>query len=123
VSVSVFSFVFFQAEDGIRDATVTGVQTCALPIYRGRDASRLRTFARLGARMERFHNAPHARRGARPPDGVRRCRSDQPATVDAADGLLQPQPDWRVRPLAGHRSGPVRDAVPSPALPAKRTRP
>src|SRR5207245_4256771 len=24
--------VFFQAEDGIRDATVTGVQTCALPI-------------------------------------------------------------------------------------------
>src|SRR6266542_5433603 len=26
-------FFFFQAEDGIRDATVTGVQTCALPIY------------------------------------------------------------------------------------------
>src|SRR5207245_7058929 len=24
---------FFQAADGIRDATVTGVQTCALPIY------------------------------------------------------------------------------------------
>src|SRR2546430_3445637 len=29
------SFFFFQAEDGIRDLTVTGVQTCALPIYRG----------------------------------------------------------------------------------------
>src|SRR5207248_8530126 len=26
------SFFFFQAEDGIRDRTVTGVQTCALPI-------------------------------------------------------------------------------------------
>src|SRR5207245_7735236 len=26
---------FFQAEDGIRDATVTGVQTCALPICLG----------------------------------------------------------------------------------------
>src|SRR5438270_6577529 len=25
--------VFFQADDGIRDLTVTGVQTCALPIY------------------------------------------------------------------------------------------
>src|SRR2546430_14116668 len=25
---------FFQAEDGIRDLTVTGVQTCALPIWR-----------------------------------------------------------------------------------------
>src|SRR5438876_4381259 len=30
----VFCFVFFfQAEDGIRDGRVTGVQTCALPIY------------------------------------------------------------------------------------------
>src|SRR3989442_13040070 len=28
----VFFFFFFQAEDGIRDADVTGVQTCALPI-------------------------------------------------------------------------------------------
>src|SRR5260221_8471080 len=27
------SFFFFQAEDGIRDHCVTGVQTCALPIY------------------------------------------------------------------------------------------
>src|SRR5882762_6066626 len=26
-------FFFFQAEDGIRDSSVTGVQTCALPIY------------------------------------------------------------------------------------------
>src|SRR5699024_11848173 len=27
------SMFFFQAEDGIRDRNVTGVQTCALPIY------------------------------------------------------------------------------------------
>src|SRR5207249_5334192 len=27
-----FFFFFFQAEDGIRDRNVTGVQTCALPI-------------------------------------------------------------------------------------------
>src|SRR5437762_14299481 len=27
-----FVFFFFQAEDGIRDTSVTGVQTCALPI-------------------------------------------------------------------------------------------
>src|SRR5215813_14805754 len=37
-SLSVFlhcvvAFFFFQAEDGIRDADVTGVQTCALPIF------------------------------------------------------------------------------------------
>src|SRR5207249_8066398 len=29
-----FFFFFFQAEDGIRDRNVTGVQTCALPISR-----------------------------------------------------------------------------------------
>src|SRR3989337_3088029 len=35
-------FFFFQAEGGIRDATVTGVQTCALPIsWRGGSGSRI----------------------------------------------------------------------------------
>src|SRR2546429_4126793 len=33
VSVPRRNFFFFQAEDGIRDVAVTGVQTCALPIY------------------------------------------------------------------------------------------
>src|SRR2546430_10100951 len=31
--VYVWHIFFVQAEDGIRDLTVTGVQTCALPIY------------------------------------------------------------------------------------------
>src|SRR5256886_13371851 len=31
--IGVEFFFFFQAEDGIRDLTVTGVQTCALPIF------------------------------------------------------------------------------------------
>src|SRR2546427_11261053 len=30
--IGLLFFFFFQAEDGIRDLTVTGVQTCALPI-------------------------------------------------------------------------------------------
>src|SRR5256886_8074093 len=36
VELFVVLFFFFQAEDGIRDLTVTGVQTCALPIWPGR---------------------------------------------------------------------------------------
>src|SRR5258706_6025209 len=32
-AASLVFFFFFQAEDGIRDWSVTGVQTCALPIY------------------------------------------------------------------------------------------
>src|SRR5690349_22218600 len=34
ISLCFFFFFFFQAEDGIRDLYVTGVQTCALPISR-----------------------------------------------------------------------------------------
>src|SRR3989475_11363885 len=41
-----FLFFFFQAEDGIRDLTVTGVQTCALPIFRStRPGERFRIFS------------------------------------------------------------------------------
>src|SRR5207245_7522014 len=40
----VFVFFFFQAEDGIRAATVTGVQTCALPI------------SMIGARLQASRN-------------------------------------------------------------------
>src|SRR2546430_4282541 len=36
-------FFFFQAEDGIRDLTVTGVQTCALPISAEEPAPSLRS--------------------------------------------------------------------------------
>src|SRR5256884_2632955 len=32
--IILYVFFFFQAEDGIRDVAVTGVQTCALPILR-----------------------------------------------------------------------------------------
>src|SRR5256886_6397301 len=44
---SVCFFFFFQAEDGIRDLTVTGVQTCALPIFA--DAEHARSLARRRA--------------------------------------------------------------------------
>src|SRR5437763_8570881 len=37
-------FFFFQAEDGIRDTSVTGVQTCALPISRPCSGSSRRGF-------------------------------------------------------------------------------
>src|SRR2546425_5561001 len=41
----VFFFFFFQAEDGIRDKLVTGVQTCALPISPGCRPPRCRSAA------------------------------------------------------------------------------
>src|SRR5256885_5096089 len=80
-----FMFFFFQAEDGIRDYKVTGVQTCALPIWRGRSAQEIRSSGDGLRALGRFavtasvHAAHH--RGA--VGGFRvRCRDDPVSTVE-----------------------------------------
>src|SRR2546429_4899949 len=56
--VSCVYFFFFQAEDGIRDVAVTGVQTCALPIC---DATRRAVAEHIAERLDgvgrRVHEA------------------------------------------------------------------
>src|SRR5437870_11363037 len=53
IVVFFFYFFFFQAEDGIRDGHVTGVQTCALPISLHEPADRggRRVHRAAGARL------------------------------------------------------------------------
>src|SRR2546430_13454657 len=77
LAVTVVLF-FFQAEDGIRDLTVTGVQTCALPISAARPG-------RGGAVGRR---APAAGRGDRPAAGEvpRRAGALLPRRQDAPGG-------------------------------------
>src|SRR3989442_10295749 len=81
-------FLFFQAEDGIRDADVTGVQTCALPIYRGHA-------------RRRDHGEPDRRHvpGGRAGDGADAARGDAPGR-----GLPTAAAPGR-RPRAGRRPG------------------
>src|SRR2546426_3606012 len=81
-------FFFFQAEDGIRDYKVTGVQTCALPIYPGGAVGRSEGSA-AGERARAVRGptaAPLHRPGARASaggaaarrtDGVARSRSEE----------------------------------------------
>src|SRR6266481_8863087 len=64
----IFFFFFFQAEDGIRDGTVTGVQTCALPIS-------LRGALRLDGRA----SGSHAGRRGSSSGGARLHRETEPA--------------------------------------------
>src|SRR5947209_14643040 len=80
-----FFFFFFQAEDGIRDIGVTGVQTCALPILArpGRPRTKnpgMRIFSRNTARARSAWSGGESRNGVRcGGQGVRKadpCRGD-----------------------------------------------
>src|SRR2546430_7541586 len=56
------SIFFFQAEDGIRDLTVTGVQTCALPILARHVPTEARLVDARGARQPGELHERHPRR-------------------------------------------------------------
>src|SRR5256885_4362048 len=81
-----FFLFFFQAEDGIRDYKVTGVQTCALPIWIG---------IRGGPRSDHSRSVHPARYRDRPGEADRHTRRADP-------GRACEQP-WRVS--AHSRSG------------------
>src|SRR5690606_40395122 len=57
-------FFFFQAEDGIRDFHVTGVQTCALPIFHSQSSGNRHTLLLASRQVRRvsigFLGKPHA---------------------------------------------------------------
>src|SRR3712207_7726681 len=93
--IRIDNLFFFQAKDGIRDIGVTGVQTCALPIW-GRGSLRDRRDGRriIGsgrARVSKVHNAlirrlPHR---AKAPVGLARALapgSEPAARREAAGG-------------------------------------
>src|SRR5688572_32420210 len=121
VYIYVVFFFFFQAEDGIRDLTVTGVQTCALPILidgemPGRAPPRIPhatpakaagmmasvTTTRLPVARCRAPARRAARETSRPPR-----RSAPPAGSAARPGnrwLRRSMPQWRRRSQATARA-------------------
>src|SRR5205823_8942402 len=81
VLVLFFFFFFFQAEDGIRDKLVTGVQTCALPI--SAPSRFVGENRRLLAPQQRIRALPE--------------RQDRRLIQDVAELLLERQPDVVLR--------------------------
>src|SRR3989449_4546180 len=110
---------FFQAEDGIRDVAVTGVQTCALPICPG-----LRPLVRPGEEPGHRRAAPTVGNPARATRRDRRHASDRPLRLfgggrgrdprDASGGRARPPP--RPPPPTPPRRRP-------PRRPGRRPRP
>src|SRR5690606_39621631 len=80
----VCSIFFFQAEDGIRDFHVTGVQTCALPIW----------FVQMGATIALRHHERYD--GSGYPDGLKGdeipIEARIVAVADVLDALLSTRP-------------------------------
>src|SRR5437879_13394981 len=70
------SFFFFQAEDGIRDTSVTGVQTCALPISIAPIAIRI-SFARFRAGSSATTATAPSPMSAKPPGSASMKRSEE----------------------------------------------
>src|SRR5216684_4776139 len=94
-------FFFFQAEDGIRDVAVTGVQTCALPI---------------SARHREVH----------PQDGGARRRAAGarcvPGRAEAPRGDAASRPAGAAAPAATRAAAAVRRPRPLAAAPTARTK-
>src|SRR5688572_31377680 len=95
---------FFQAEDGIRDLTVTGVQTCALPISRLDHHLDGEAPAVGGHRVRRGHDGAHAARSEERRVG-KECRSRgarlHPNTKFAFLSTLRWTDSSNARPVSG----------------------
>src|SRR5437879_3129504 len=96
-------YFFFQAEDGIRDTSVTGVQTCALPISRVFDGP-----AFTQARSKSW-SYPRIRGGRPPPPHGRGPRSR--ARTTGRNEVARPVRYGRDASPLGDSRGPVRDGV------------
>src|SRR6267378_8720123 len=115
-----FFFFFFQAEDGIRDLYVTGVQTCALPIFaeQGLLAARRPHFTPRATRvlhvfctgavshLDTFDYKPElVKRHGQPMPGV-----DKLVTFQGENGNLSQSP-WKFKPR-GQTGKYVSDLLP-----------
>src|SRR2546426_2205112 len=137
-AVYLSNFFFFQAEDGIRDYKVTGVQTCALPISLGAGADADAGVPRppgvaapvpdspvpgggeeLPDREHRLHRRPPPQRGARGGAGTQahreapREREGHPprrheVLIGSVGGLRFLNSSRVMRPLSTHSSARVR---------------
>src|SRR5689334_1564195 len=101
-----FFFFFFQAEDGIRDGTVTGVQTCALPISGPSSDSPM---GGLPGRTKRQDSSPPPPPGALP---------TQRRTVPSGATVSTGTPPRRTS--TGSMSALCRKAMLDPTYPARR---
>src|SRR6266850_2703270 len=100
---------FFQAEDGIRDYKVTGVQTCALPILWGSTRSTLRPEARRRSGSGTGSRSPSSAIMCSTKTPERGCEAIRtPEKAEPASGAQAPAAPHRgVVLLSGTHQGPV----------------
>src|SRR5437868_13463450 len=112
-----YIFFFFQAEDGIRDRNVTGVQTCALPISVAQPVA-----VRPGQRGGNVAALPAARPGQPAPA----ARPGQPTPARPGMETRQPAAAGHGAPPNMRQGNPAQPAAPNSrpgSTPATATRP
>src|SRR5215813_2108488 len=97
-----YSF-FFQAEDGIRDADVTGVQTCALPIFGEPRNHKRRRLRCPFAIVEQATLAEASTRESAKDQGCRGARERRSASAPSANLCVKP----KVSPTTASRLEPA----------------
>src|SRR5204863_8645335 len=104
-----FGYIFFfQAEDGIRDLYVTGVQTCALPIFTSASVS-LGAFVQPEAELFRVADPSKIQvEAAINPSDIARLAAGDRAIVELNDGCTV---EGRVRAVTPTLSGETRSAT------------
>src|SRR2546430_5223034 len=90
-------FFFFQAEDGIRDLTVTGVQTCALPIFLGDAIRRAGRLSRPAQRTGVIRMATRQEQRSTVTLRLRRTFAARPERVFRAWTTPQEMKQWTPR--------------------------
>src|SRR5947209_18851827 len=105
LSFFISSFFFFQAEYGIRDIGVTGLQTCALPIY-----SHHRVHLHDGAFLAREKRWRHLGTGAGDPGERSQRRSEERRVGKECRSRWSPyQYKKKVAGVGGHRPSQSKD--------------
>src|SRR5699024_11585253 len=96
---SMLCCILFQAEDGIRDRNVTGVQTCALPIFGRRPPGECRDDLDRRHAVAMVRHRPRRRRGTHRRGGDQRMRDYYPKARNT-----DPSTSWeavdRMRPAS-----------------------
>src|SRR6266545_2472124 len=116
--MNIYFFFFFQAEDGIRDKLVTGVQTCALPIWLARRLTSASKPAPAAFSTQRSPASTRSARRAPRLGSIAAAASGSPNGSPRLRAASLPPPAGTIPSAADASGAPARPAAQAPTVPS-----